>query len=296
MFTTNSWSKQVLVDDKYIAGGEERTEKTLIVCNRNLDLFQQKFIDSDYWPDMNPIIPFDFVCLGGVPCPRGEFYEVEYTIGGKTGVMHRALIQAVDPVTDLPLILGVLQHKGVISNGIVTHKSYLRNDIEAVRIVGCSKDEENNDYYISGGYFKPKERAHSILEKVIGKDRSFPEFESQAVCLEYYAADHCHEVWIDGKMDKFDTKPVFVCGSRNVFDPTFAEMRDEDFANIKEYLDIAFELAQDYGLQCIFCYETGNNNPETGHRTVNLMNCCTTEFASVLAKHIEYRNNENKKE
>lgn len=288
--TTNSWSKQVLVREECRKGDEVRTENALIVCNQNLDLFQKEFIDGKHWGDITPIIPFDFIVLGGNPCPRGKFYEVEYTLGGKHGVVHRALIQAVDPVTDIQLIFGAMKHKGAITDDIVTHKAYLRDDIDAVRIVGCYYDEETEDAYIGGNRITPREEEYSILDTVIGRDPSAPFMAKGAVCLELYAAEHCIELWIDPD-DKFEWKPVFVCGSSNVFDPAFKEQRDEDLAELKEHIDQAIELAQEYGLQYLFCYESGDANPDTGNRKVNLMNCCTTEFANGVALFIE-KNNE----
>ena len=290
--TTNSWSKQVLVQDECREGEEVRTENALIVCNQGLDLFQKEFIDGKHWGDITPILPFDFIVLAGHPCPRGQFYEVEYTIGGKTGLMHRALIQAVDPVTDLPLVMGALMHKGYVHSFIVTHKAYLRDDIDAVRIVSCSRDKDLNDTCIYGGHVTPREEEFSILDTVIGRDPSAPFMVKGAVCLELYAAEHCVEVWLDPD-DKFETKPIFVCGSSNVFDPAFKEQRDEDLAELIEHLNAASQLAQEYGLQHLFCYETGVKHPDTGEPAVNLMYRCAPEFATITAKFIEQKNEQN---
>lgn len=290
--TTNSWSKQVLVQEEYRTGDEVRTENALIVCNQNLDLFQKEFIDGKHWGDITPIIPFDIIVLGGNPCPRGKFYEVEYTIGGKTGLIHRALIQAVDPVTDLPLVMGALMHKGVVPADIVTHKAYLRDDIDAVRIVGCYKDEETEDAYIGGNHITPREEEYSVLDTVIGRDPSAPFMVKGAVCLELYAAEHCVEVWLDPD-DKFECKPIFVCGSSNVFDPAFKEQRDEDLAELLDHIKEASQLAQEYGLQHLFCYETGVKHPDTGAPAINLMYRCNTEFATATAKFIEQKNEQN---
>lgn len=287
--TTNSWSKQVLVKDECRKGDEVRTENALIVCNQNLDLFQKEFIDSKHWGEITPILTFDFIVFAGTPCPRGKFYEVEYTIGGKTGVMHRALIQAVDPVTDLPLILGALIHKGVVPADIVTHKAYLRDDIDAVRIVGCYKDEETEDAYIGGNHITPREEEYSVLDTVIGRDPSAPFMAKGAVCLELYGAERCIEVWLDPD-DKFECKPVFVCGSSNVFDPAFAEQRKEDLTELIEHINEARQIAHEYGLHYIFCYETGERHPDTGNKTVNLMNWCDNEFVESLALFVTKQN------
>lgn len=286
--TTKSWSKQVLVKYEYRKGEEVHTENALIVCNQGLDLFQKEFIDGKFEGQNQLAIPFDIIVLGGHPCPRGKFYEVEYTIGGNTGLMHRALIQAVDPVTDLPLVMGALMHKGHVHSFIVTHKAYLRDDIDAVRIVSCSRDKDLNDTCIYGSHVTPREEQYSILDKVQGKDPAFPNFG--AVCLELYQSDHSQEVWIDLKLDKFETKPIFVCGSSNVFDPAFKEQRDEDLAELLDHINEASQLAQEYGLQHLFCYETGVKHPDTGAPAVNLMYSCTNEFATATAKFIEQKN------
>lgn len=254
--TTNSWSKQVLVQEEYRTGDEVRTENALIVCNQGLDLFQKEFIDGKHWGDITPILPFDFIVLAGHPCPRGKFYEVEYTEGDKYGLIHRALIQAVDPVTDLPLVIGALMHKGYVHSFIVPHKAYLRDDIDAVCIVGCHEDEATKGAYIVSGHVTPREEEYSILDTVIGRDPSAPFMVKGAVCLEFYAAEHCVEVWLDPD-DKFERKPIFVCGSSNVFDPAFEEQRREDLAELKERIDDAMQILNDYGLQHVIYCELG---------------------------------------
>lgn len=290
--TTNSWSKQVLVKDECRQGEEVRTENALIVCNQNIDLFQKEFIDGKHWGEIDPIMPFDFIVLGGDPCPRGKFYEVEYTLGGKHGLVHRALIQAVDPITDLPLIMGALMHKGKVPADIVTHKAYLRDDIDAVCIVGCHEDEASKGAYIVSGHVTPREEEYSLLDTVIGRDPSAPFMAKGAVCLEIYSSDHCVEVWLDPD-DKFECKPIFVCGSSNVFDPAFKEQRDADLSELLDHIKDAAQLAQEYGLQYLFCYETGAKHPDTGSSTVNLLNCCNTEFATATAKFIEQKNEQD---
>lgn len=286
--TTNSWSKQVLVSEECRKGDEVRTENALIVCNQNLDLFQKEFIDSKHLGDITPIIPFDFIVLGGNPCPRGKFYEVEYTLGGKHGVVHRALIQAVDPVTDIQLILGTLNHKGAITDDIVTHKAYLRDDIDAVRIVGCYKDEETEDAYIGGNRITPREEEYSILDTVIGRDPAAPFMVNGAVCLELYAAEHSIELWIDPD-DKFAWKPVFVCGSQNVWDEAFAEQRQEDLAELQDHIGDAIQLLNEYGLQYLICYENGKRVEGSDRQQVNLMNRCVPEFATAVAEFINQK-------
>lgn len=286
--STNHWSTQILVPVvKDVNTDPDTTEQTLLVCIEGQKLFNERFVNGKY-AGMNELtMPFSFILLGGNPCPRGKFYEVEYTEGEKPGHIHRALIQAVDPVTDLPLLFGMLRHKGILKSEIFTRKAYLREDIEAVNIVRCSDEEDGNGPCCYGGIVRPRpEDTVSIFDKVLGKDPSFPEFSSQSVCLEYYAADHCREEWIDGKMDKLETQPVFVAGSSNVMDPAFAEMRNEDLSDLIDCINEARQIANDYGLQYLFCYETGQRNPETGYATVNLMNRCSETFVKGLVSFI----------
>lgn len=283
----NDWSSQIIAKTTYNIGDEKRTGNVLIVCNRNQSLFKEKFLDGNHWPeeDLTRILPFDFICLGGAPCPRGQFYEVEYTIGGKHGIMHRALIQAVEPVTDLQFVIGALKHQGILPADIVTHKAYHRDDIDAVRIVECYHDEEIDDTVISGAHITPRDEEYSILDTVIGRDPSAPFMAKGAVCLECYASDHCVEVWLDPD-DKFECKPIFVCGSSNVWDEAFAELRREDLAELQDLIDDAIQLLNEYGLQYLICYENSKRVEGTDRQQVNLMNRCVPEFATAIADYL----------
>lgn len=287
MLNTTDWSKQVLVSEECREGDEVRTENALIVCNQNLDLFQRDFVDGKFKGQNQLALPFDFIVLAGTPCPRGKFYEVEFTIGREFGLMHRALIQAVTPEDDLQLILGALQHDGALpygSDSIVTHKAYLRHDIDAVRIVGCYIDDADGTF-IGGDHITPREEKHSIIGALIGE---FP----YSVCLELYASEHCREVWISPD-DKFETKPVFVSGGKNTLHPAFEEMRKKDLAEVIDNMERAVELLNDYGLQYIIAYQDGKRHPETGHKTVNLMNSCNSEFIHALDAYVTEQLNNN---
>lgn len=290
----NSWSSQVLVSEECRKGEEVHTENALIVCNQNRDMFEQEFVYGKFKDQNQLTMPFSFIVLAGTPCPRGKFYEVEYTLGSEYGVVHRALIQAVTPEEDLPFILGALKHNGALpeKDDIVTHKAYLRHDIDAVRIVGCYHDEETHDTYIGGSHVTPREEEYSVLDTVIGRDPSAPFMVKGAVCLELYAADHCREVWISPD-DKFETQPVFVSGGSNVFDPAFAEQREKDLSEVLDSIVHAVELLNDYGLQYIIAYQDGKRHPETGHKTVNLMNCCNSEFIHALDAYVTEQLNNN---
>lgn len=286
---TNRWSTQILVPVVWdVKTKPETTEQTLIVCTDGEELFNEHFVNGKYQGQNELTMPFSFIVLGGSPCPRGKFYEVEYTEGEQYGLFNRALIQAVDPETDLPLIVGMLRHKGILKSEIFTRKAYLREDIDAVNICRCSIDkDDNDDPCCYGGIVRPRpEDTVSIHDKVLGKDPSFPEFADQAVCLWYYAADHCREEWIDGKRDQFDTKPIFVSGGTNVMDPAFAEMRKAELAELQEHIESAAEIAQDYGLEFLFCHETDEKNPDNGSPIVYLTRSCTPDFFSTLVKYI----------
>lgn len=257
----NKWSEQILIEEQVECNDTLKTEHVLHVCISGQQLYRDAFINGKY-KDKNLLrLPFDFVVLGGVPCPRGKFYEMTYTEGGKHGVVRRALIQAVDPVTDLPLIVASLKHDHVIPADIVPHEAYIRDDIDAVNMCYCQKDENGTAFW-HGGHIVDEHPYISILNTVSGDEHSFPDFKGcHAVCLEFYAGDHCREFWIEERKS-YDCHPIFVCGSSNVNDPEFAERRQLDMEDMQDCLCRLLDIASDYNLEYFICLESGRKDED----------------------------------
>lgn len=258
MANSKKWSEQTLTEQSFtnIENGNEvqKTLRVLDVCTSGMELYRKHFTECKYKEKNELIVPYDMVVLLGDFSPRGgRFYELEYTLGDKYGIICRALIQAVNPVTDIRLIIGGLQHNNVLPKDLFPHKAHLTN-IDYVHIGGCYNDPTDGICF-SGGMTEAKDGDTSVLDYLLKN--------SPYLCLYYYRGDH-REVWLH-RTDKFDTPDIFVCGSDNVNDPVFAEQRAADLDEMREYIAEAVGIAEDYGLNLFFAYENGEVNDEGKH-------------------------------
>lgn len=248
MANSKKWSEQTLTRQSFtnIENGKEvqGSLRVLNVCTSGMELYRKHFKEGKYKGADELIAPYDMVVLLGDFSPKcGRFYELEYTIGDKYGYIHRALIQAVNPVTDLRLVVGGLQHANMIPKDIVPHKAFL-TDIDRVHIGGCYNDPEEGLVF-QGGMTEAKDGDMSLLDYIIKN--------SSDACLYFYRGDH-REAWIH-RTDKFDTPDIFVCGSDNVNDPAFAEQRASDLQEMWDNLYEAERIAEDYGLSFFYMWE-----------------------------------------
>lgn len=250
------WSEQSLHEETFRyedEHGEWISEKknVLQVCIAGKELFRKEFKEGKYKDSEKLSMPFDFILTAGAYCPKGKFYEMEYTIG-EYGAVYRGLIQAVDPVTDISLIVGLLKHKNYLPKDIRPMKAWLREDIDAVSVGSCSRDADGVSFW--SGRVDACEGAESVLDYAVRNDVTF----------DYYRGD-CVEVWLH-TYEKFDCEPIFVCGSENVGDEAFSKQRAEDMARLGELLDEVETLVDDYNLSHFIMVESGNDENGTNYR------------------------------
>lgn len=252
MAKPKKWSEQTLVEQSFtdIENGKEvdHVKNVLTICTSGLEHFRKDLMEGDGMNN-NLIVPFDFLAMAGDGCPKGSFYEMEYTIGGPSGVYYRGLIQAVNPVTDIRLVVGGLQHANILPKDLVPHKAWLRDDIDVVCIGACVFNIDTNQYELHGRNYTPSDVSDSVLDHVLGKSGD------GCVHIDYYRGD-VHEVTIKHN-DKFVTPDIFVCGSDNVNDPVFASQRKADLEEMLTHIDEAICIAQQYNIPYFFLYDTG---------------------------------------
>lgn len=246
MTKSKKWSEQTLTEQSFKVqeNGQEvvKSQNVLQVCTSGMNLYRKYFVEGEYKGKNRLIVPFDMVVLAGNPCPDGRFYELEYTIGSQYGYIYRALIQAVNPVTDIRLIIGKLIASNILSKEFYPRKAWLRDDIDMVCIGGCYVDPEDGPT-LSHSIHEATDSDMSVLDFALGKGG---DHGPNDVCLCYYRGD-CREVWISGH-EKFDTPDIMVCGSDNVNDPAFAQQRAADMMELRDHLAEIQSLCNDYSI------------------------------------------------
>lgn len=281
MSKSKQWSVQTLVEESFghkDENGNEVIKKQLVlnVCTSGMELYRKAFKDGEYKGKNQQWFDYEFVVLGGVPCPRGKFYELSYTIGGMTGWIYRALLQLVNPVTDVRTVLAVLSRERVLPEGFTPRELRITN-IDAVCIGSCSRDDDGVEAFFSG-HVEPKPEDTQTITERVSSDKPLA-----GVCLEYYRGD-CREMWAN-REDALGYQKVFVCGSENVGDPEFEARRKADFAEMLEMISEAESIAADYGLQYLFVYPNGVCN-EDGTPQVEVSRNCTAKFTKQIVEFI----------
>lgn len=247
MSKNKKWSEQILVEESLKVQDEaEKKINVLYVCNNGMNIYRKEFIEGKY-KDKCEEVRYDFIVLAGVPCPQGDFYEVEYTIGAY-GMVYRALIQCVNPVTDLQLVLGCLKRNNMLPEGFTVHEAFL-SGIDRVHVGSCSKDD-NGEAVICYGTDEPKPDEPSIRERVQQEG-----LIASSCCMEYYRGD-VREIWIE-PTDTFD--PVFVCGSDNVNDEAFSKQRAADQEEATMFVTSLAQLLDKYKRPYIMAYYNIDN-------------------------------------
>lgn len=247
MKKSKKWAEQALVEEPFRHKDENGNEvegclNVLNVCLSDKELYRKEFIEGKYRGKTQFLIPYEFIVETGDMCPKGKFYELEYFIG-ESGIVYRALIQAVDPVADIQLILGTLRYKNLLPVGFKPLRAFLRSDIDAVNVGHCSKDENGEACFIGGmnkagdGTLDDGSRL-SVLKYAIRNAVT-------GCCLYYYRGD-CRELWVPGRVDCSADK-VFVCGV-NGNDPDFADQRKQAIDRLDDLLEEAKEIIADYNL------------------------------------------------
>ena len=253
MANSRKWAEQCLIEETFCYNENEKevkkNKRCLNVCISGKELYKKEFINGKYKDKDMLAIPFDFVVVAGDMCTEGRFYELEYTIGER-GVVYRSLIQAVDPVTDLQLIIGTLKHQSILPTNFKSHRAWLREDIDVVCVGSCSKDDDGQPAFYSGhkeakdGISDNGERL-SVLDNVV-------KYGTLGCNIYYYRGD-LREVWFERECDCSKEK-VFVCGV-NGDDPDFAEKKSQDLEEMWEHINEASQTAKDYGLQFFYMWQ-----------------------------------------
>ena len=234
---------------------EVEDANVLYVITSGLELFRKEFIEGDKkFSGKNQLVcPFDFVALAGDLCPEGRFYEMEYTLGGPHGVVYRGLIQAVNPCTDIRLVLGTLIARNYIPQDIYPRKAWLRDDIDAVCQGDCFRDEDNTPMCGWGTRYA-KDSDISVSQYV--------EKYHDAV-IYYYRGDHREPIVKSEYADK--APKIFVCGSENVNDPEFLHQREADMEELANLLSEAKTIIQDYNVPHFLVVATDVEGDSTAH-------------------------------
>lgn len=261
MAKTRKWSEQSLVEQTFMThdanGKEVRTQvNVLVVCTSGMELFRKHFKEDAYKGKDRLLVPYDFVLLGGDFSPKGDFYEVEYQTEGSYAV-YRALLQCVDAVTDTRIMLGCLKRNRLLPDGFKPLRAWKREDIGAVHIASCYKDEDGEVNVTGGVYRAGAELFYADYDDETGYQATVEEYirdNHGQCCLYYYRGDH-REYWARAS-DKELMEPVFVCGSENVNDPVFAEKKKRDMEEMENAFSEALETARDYGLMFTVLYQT----------------------------------------
>lgn len=266
MTKTKKWSEQLLVKQTFGHKAEngdvvKKELNCLQVCLSGKDLYNREFRNDKYKGKNMLALPFDFIVQAGDMCPEGRFYELEYTIG-EYGVVYRGLIQAVDPVTDLQLIIGTLKSKNLLPADMKSHRAFLRDDIDVVCIGNCSKDEDGEAAFYSG-HKEAKDGTKDDGTRMSVLDYAV-KYGNLGCNIEYYRGD-CREVWIPRACDCSKEK-VFVCGV-NGDDPDFAEKREAELQAAMELLDEVQAILTDYNIP--FFMFVGDKPDEEGRMRSN---------------------------
>lgn len=247
-----TWSEQLLVAeefDKTLADGTTvtETENVLKVCTHGQDIFKKEFVDGKYEQKNKLIVPFDMFCLAGGDCPNGKFYELEYQIEGNSWV-YRILVQAVNPVTDIRLLLGAVKKAELLPEGFRPGKAYLRDDIDKVVIGGCEADAAGGAYHHGDVYTSGVDSEQGSLLDICSSSAG------AGVTVEFYPGQLPVQV-IAVSSDMELMPKIFVAGSENVSDPEFAEQREKDLDEMMTCLNEAMGIAAEYDLQYLICIE-----------------------------------------
>ena len=240
--TENSWSVQTIKNEDYTVAKADGTVQeehrcVLKVCTEGQDLFKQHVIKDDD----ERILAFDFLALAGDVCANSKFYELEYTVGGKYGVVSRALFQLSDPAAEIRAALAALRRVGLLPLDLVPHKLYLRDDIDVVKV---------------GKFFIAESGSPTFWATQFRHTDSTVNAEGRktTTAYVYYGDKGNHAVYaLDQDTDNFPK--VFVAGDSSVFDPEFAEQRDRDLADMLDHINEASQLAAEYGLNHLFLYD-----------------------------------------
>lgn len=244
MLNQNSWSIQSLTEQTFTTKDEAGKEvhiknNVLTVCISGIELYKKHFLEDKYKGKDRLVLPYDFILLGGDLCPRGEFYEIEYQTADDCSV-YRALIQCVDPVTDLRIMLGCLKRNNILPDSFKPLRAWLRSDIDKVYIASCVEDKIG-EIIVNGAYY-------GIHDDRMDERPSVEEYTMNnrgQCCLYYYRGDH-REYWVNPS-DTELIDPIFVCGV-NGNDPEFAEKKEADMEELQSHLDEAMSIARDYDL------------------------------------------------
>lgn len=259
MAKTKKWAEQALVEQSFghkDKNGNEVVKKmnVLFVCTSGMELFRKDFMEDKWKGEDRLVMPFDFLVEAGDMCPHGAFYEVEYQIEGNVR-MCRALIQAVKPEDDLPLIIGTLKLRNLLPENMKVHRAWLRDDIDAVCVGMCTKDEQGETEF----FHSHNEAKDGVLDD--GERLSVAEYSEKhmGACLYYYRGD-MREVWTCTLWsDRVKLEKVFVCGV-NGNDPEFAQRKAEDMERLKYLMSDVLEIADDYQLRHLVVMENGEDS------------------------------------
>lgn len=252
MSNQNSWSIQSLTKKTFVTkdetGKEVRTQKNVLtVCTTGIKLYKKHFLEGKNKDEDRLVLPYDFILIGGDFCPHGEFYELEYQIADDRSV-YRALIQCVNPVTDLRIMLGCLKRKNVIPDSIKPLRAWLRSDIDKVHIAFCTEDE-TGEITVNGGFYGVYD---DCMEERPSVEEYTKKYNGQC-CLYYYRGDH-REYWVEPS-DAELIEPIFVCGV-NGNDPVFAEKKKAALEEMQALIDEARSIANDYNVPHFFFFAT----------------------------------------
>lgn len=258
MKQSKKWAEQILVEESLshkTESGEEVVETTsrLMVCTHGRELFRKEFIEKKYKGKNRQWLPFDFILLAGDMCPKGRFYELEYTIE-KPGAMYRALIQAVDPVTDLPLIIASLKARNMIPADVKPYRAWLREDIDVVNIGMC--DREDGEAVFSCSYAYANDGSMDGEKPVTVREYGD---QNHGACLYYYRGDHrelwTHRVFRPGQKEE----KIFVCGV-NGTDPEFADRRRQAIIEMRDNLEQAVEIADSFSIPYLYVFDMNDDD------------------------------------
>ena len=240
--TENSWSVQTIKNEDYTVAKADGTVQeehrcVLKVCTEGRDLFKEHEIKYDH----ERILAFDFIVTACDICPESEFYELEYTIGGKLGIVHRALFQLSDPVSEIRTVLAMLRRESLIPLDLVPHKLYYREDIAEVQVGKFLIDESGNPVFNAVHYPIIGSIANADARKT---SASFRHYGDKGISVTYVA-----------EQDIEAFPKVFVAGSPNVFDPEFSDQRFNEISVMIDNIEEASRIAKDYGLNHLFLYD-----------------------------------------
>lgn len=237
-------------------------DSTLIYCRKGAVRFNQLYATQGE-PEA-----FNFMILAGKNCPQGQFYELEYSHhcyekDGNLlpiGPVRHALIQAVNPDTDLTIMLSAAKRTPIFraSQSIYPIQAYLRSDIERVQLVACVKDDTGEPSII-GPYREAipvstdaadvGRTPSTVLNAMMRSDNDDP------IDFELYTGPDLYTFSAQDS-DLTGMDPIFVCGGENVFKPCFAYKRQQDMQEMIDLIEQAIEIANCYNLEYIISMQT----------------------------------------